>query len=319
MPVRVAVFSRAAFRRFSQFKLKRSICVRKILISAVVLCTAGFTAGSAMAQEMTGPPKVLEIARENGKFGKGPSHQKNEMAYVQAMMAAKSPNRYFAAVASSGSDEAWFFIAHNSFDDYQKTQEAGEKNTALRSQLDRVMEHDGDFIANGSTLIAYYDEKKSFHADVNIPTMRYFEIETIRVRLGHDKEWEELVKLVNSTLDKAKMDVHSAFYSVAYGAPAGTVLIFTPHKSLAELDTAFQNFDKMFGDALGADGQKKLAELEAAAIQTDETNLFAFDPKMSYPPDEWVKADAFWKPSMVKMAAAPAPPPAKKPAASSQQ
>jgi len=293
--------------------------VRKILISAVVLCMAGFAAGSAIAQEMAGPPKVLEIERESGKFGKGPAHQKNEIAYAQAAMAGKSANRYFAAVAASGSDEAWFFVGHVSFDDYQKSVEAVDKNVALRAQLDRVMDRDGDFVANGSTLIAYYDEKKSYHANVNIPAMRYFEIETIRVRLGHDKEWEELVKLVNSTLDKAKMDVHSAFYSVAYGAPAGTVLIFTPHKSLSELDTAFQNFDKMFGDALGADGQKKLAELEAAAVQTDETNLFAFDPKMSYPPDEWVKADAFWKPSMTKMAAAPAPPSAKKPAASSQQ
>lgn len=292
--------------------------MRKTVISAGLLCVAGVVSSAAMAQEqMQGPPKVLEIQREFGKFGKGPAHQKNEMAYAQAVTAAKSPDRYFAAVSQSGTNEAWYFVGFNSFDAYQKSGEMQEKNTALQSQLDRVMERDGDFISNGSTYLAYYDDKKSYHADVNIATMRYFEVETIRIRLGHDKEWDELVQLVNSTLDKAKIDTHAAFYNVSFGAPAGTVLIFTPHKSLSELDVAFANFDKQFGDALGADGQKKLAELEAAAIQTDQTELYSFDPKMSYPPDEWVKADAFWKAApMTKMAAAPAAASPKKPAAS---
>jgi len=39
-----------------------------------------------------------------------------------------------------------------------------------------------------------------------------------------------------------------------------------------------------------------------------QVNLFAFNPKMSYPSDAWVKADpSFWKP-----AAAPAAKPAAK-------
>jgi hypothetical protein len=291
--------------------------VKKILIAAVAVCAAGWCASTSLAQEqMAGPPKVLEIQREYGKFGKGPAHQKNEAAYVQAMTAAKSPDRYFAAVSTSGANEAWFFVPHMSFDDYQKSSDAQEKNTALRAQLDRVMDRDADFISNGTTILAVYDDKKSYHANVDIASMRYFEVETVRFRFGHDKEWGELVNLVNSTLDKAKMDVHAAFYNVAYGAPANTVLIFTPHKSLGEVDTAFASFDKQFMDALGSDGQKKLAELEGSAIMSDQTELFAFDPKMSYPPDEWAKADPFWKNSAPKMAATPASAPAKKPAAS---
>ncbi|HET9402019.1 MAG TPA: hypothetical protein VFO34_13815 [Candidatus Acidoferrales bacterium] len=291
--------------------------MRKTVISAGLLCVAGLAGSSAIAQEMQGPPKVLEIQREYGKFGKGPAHQRNETAYVQAVMAAKSPVRYFAAVSTSGTNEAWFFVGHDSFDAYQKSSDEQEKNTALRAQLDRVMDRDADFISNGTTILATYDEKKSYHPNIDIAAMRYMEVETIRVRLGHDKEWEELVSLVNSTLDKAKMDVHAVFYDVAYGAPANTVLIFTPHKSLGEVDAAFASFDKQFMDALGSDGQKKLADLEGAAILSDQTELFAFDPKMSYPPDEWVKADAFWKATpAAKTAAAPAAASAKKPAAS---
>jgi hypothetical protein len=33
------------------------------------------------------------------------------------------------------------------------------------------------------------------------------------------------------------------------------------------------------------------------------TNLYEFKPSMSYPPDEWIKADAFWKPKAAAAAA----------------
>jgi hypothetical protein len=50
---------------------------------------------------------------------------------------------------------------------------------------------------------------------------------------------------------------------------------------------------------------KKLAELSAAAIDSSQTNLFAFNPRMSYPADDWVKADPeFWKPKAAPAAAA---------------
>ena len=50
---------------------------------------------------------------------------------------------------------------------------------------------------------------------------------------------------------------------------------------------------------------KKLHDLEASALEFTQTNLFQFAPKMSYPRDEWIKADPdFWKPKPT--AAAPA-------------
>jgi hypothetical protein len=41
---------------------------------------------------------------------------------------------------------------------------------------------------------------------------------------------------------------------------------------------------------------KKLSELEAASVESRVTNLFAFSPEMSYPPDAWTKAEPdYWK------------------------
>ena len=36
---------------------------------------------------------------------------------------------------------------------------------------------------------------------------------------------------------------------------------------------------------------KRLAELETQALESRQSNLFSFNPRMSYPPERWVKAD----------------------------
>jgi len=82
--------------------------------------------------------------------------------------------------------------------------------------------------------------------------------------------------------------------------------------SLAE-DDASMNDDKKFEEAMGPEGMKKVRELTASCIDSQQTNLFEFNPKMSYPSDDWIKADPFWKPK------AAAPMAAKKPAAPAGQ
>ena len=65
-------------------------------------------------------------------------------------------------------------------------------------------------------------------------------------------------------------------------------------KSGSEIDKGFGDMKK-FTAALGPDGMKKLSELAAACIESSQTNLFAFNPKLSYVSDEWKKADSFWQ------------------------
>lgn len=96
-----------------------------------------------------------------------------------------------------------------------------------------------------------------------------------------------------------------------YGGEDGTYIIFNPMKSATEIDAEDGDWKK-FGDALGEDGMKKLSELTAAAVDSSETNLFMFNPRMSYVREDWIKADPdFWKPKATAAAAKPA----KKPAA----
>ena len=287
------------------------------VLALVVLLTAGIS-GIAFGQGKPAgnmPPKVLTVFREYTKPGKsGTAHEKTESMFVQAMKQAKWPTHYLAVESLSGPSRALFFTGYDSFAAWEKDTLATQKDKALMAALDRAAAADGELLSETDSAALAFREEYSLRPEVDIAHMRYFEISRFQVKQGHDKDWDEIVKLVTVAYKKIP-DVHWATYSAVYGFPDGTYIIFNPMKSAAEIDKNFAA-GKGFEEAMGEEGMKKLAALSAAAIESSQTNLFAFNPRMSYPADEWVKADPeFWKP---KAAAAPAAAkkPAERPAAS---
>jgi len=257
------------------------------------------------------PPKVLTVTREFVKPGKGGVvHDKAESAFVQAFARVKWPTHYLAMNSVSGKPRVLFLTGYDSFEAWEKDINAANKNAALSGALDHASVADGELLDSVDGGAWAYREDYSLRAPVEIPHMRYFEISVYRVKQGHRKDWDDGMKMVLAASQKASPDSHWACYEAAYGAPEGTYVFITPMKSAAEIDKAFAQ-NKDFMSAMGEEGMKKLEELSAASIESSESNLFMFNPKMSYVSDDWVKADPdFWKP---KTAAAPAAAP-KKPA-----
>jgi hypothetical protein len=272
--------------------------------------------GVASAQDGTGsptegPPKVLVIMREFLKPGKaGSTHEKTESAFVRAMAAAKWPTHYFGMDSLSGPSRSLFLVGYPSFEAWEKDNLASQKNATLSAAIDRASLADGDLLSLYESSTSVYREDMSLRANVNIAKMRYFEITQFVVRPGHEKEFEDLAKIYVDGYGKAVPDAHWATFERQYGAsngaPTGDVfLVFNPMKSLAEVDTSFGD-SKKFASSMSDSEKKKLSELTAACVESVQTNLFAFNPKESYPPDEWIKADSFWKPKMAAPAANPA-------------
>ena len=280
------------------------------MFAPVVLLAVGIS-GIAAGQDKPAvnmPPKVLTVIREYTKPGKsGTLHEKTESAFVQAMMRAKWPTHYLAVESLSGPSRALFFTGYDSFAAWEKDTRATEKDKALSADLDRAYAADGELLSETDNAALVFREEYSLRPEVDIAHMRYFEISRFQIKQGHDKDWDEIVKLVTAAYQKIP-DAHWAAYSAVYGFPDTTYIIFNPMKSAAEIDKNFAA-NKDFEAAMGEAGMKKLSELSAAAIESSQTNLFAFNPRMSYPADEWVKADPeFWKPN-----AAAAPAASKKP------
>jgi len=269
----------------------------------------------AAAQDASmGPPKVLSVTREWTKPGhNGTPHEKTESAFVQAMARAKWPTHYLAVESLTGKPRALFLTGYESFAAMEKDAQATQKNAALSAALDKANMADGELLSGTDQAALMLRPELSERMTQDIAHMRYFEISRYHVRPGHEQDFEALVKLYQKGVENLP-EIHWDMFQAAYGLEDGTYILFNPMKSAAEIDHAFMQM-KAFGEALGEDGMKKLSELTAAAIDSSETNLFMFNPRMSYPPEEWIKADPeFWKPKMSMETKKPAAKPAEKPA-----
>ena len=290
----------------------KRLALKRLALLVLVLSVLCAAVGTVGAQETPqGPPKVLTIIREFVKPGKsGMVHERAESAFVQAFARAKWPTHYLAVTSLSGKPRALFLIGYDSFAAWEKDNQATEKNAALAQALDRAGAADGDLLSEVDGGTAVYRPDYSLRPPAGIANMRYFEILAFHVRQGHDKDWDDLVKMVMAAYEKVP-GAHWATYEAVYGQPQGTYLVFTPLKSLAEVDQEMAQ-DKQFMAAMGEEGMKRLRELSAAAIESSQSNLFQFSPKMSYPMDEWVNADPdFWKQGAPAAAPKKAKPPAK--------
>ncbi|MGH9513160.1 MAG: hypothetical protein ACRD2U_13595 [Terriglobales bacterium] len=270
-----------------------------LLGSSLLIAASGIVAAQETTAETTPPPKVLSIFREFVKPGKaGSIHEKSESAFVQAFSRAKWPTHYFAVDSLSGKPRALFLTGYDSLDAWEKDNKAIQKNAMLSAALDRAADADGQLLSDTDAGIFVFREDQSLNAPVDIAHMRYFEISLYVVRPGHRHEWNEAVKLVKAAYEQIPGS-HWAMYQMMFGQQHGSAYaVFVPRKSAAEIDESFAN-DKKFAEAMGEDGMKKLGDLESSAIESSQTNLFQFNPRMSYPPDAWVKADPdFWKPKM---------------------
>jgi hypothetical protein len=267
------------------------------LLMGVCLCFGGLRAMVAQenaAGAAMGPPKVLVIMREFLKPGKaGSVHEKSESAFVSAMTAAKWPTHYLAMDSLSGPSRSLFFVGYDSFADWQQDNLAMQKNATLGAAMDRASEADGELLSRYETAVFLYNDEYSLRTSVNIGEMRYMEITGFKIREGHRKEWDELVKMYKSGYEKAVPEARWAVFEGMYGAEM-SFLVMTPMKAGSEVDAELAA-DKAFHASMSASDAAKASELAAACIESTQSNLFMFNPKMSYPMESWVKADpAFW-------------------------
>lgn len=282
-----------------------------LLGSSLLFGCMGLVTAQDKPTGMPPPPKVLVIFREFLKPGKaGSTHEKSESAFVQAFTRAKWPTHYLTVDSLSGKPRSLFLVGYDSFDAWEKDNHATQKNTALSAALERAAAADGELLSDYDAGVFTYKEEYSLHVPVDIPHMRYFEITRFQVKPGHDKDFDELAKMYMAAYDKMP-DVHWATFQGVYGPEGNTYLVFTPMKSASEIDKSFVT-GKQVQEAMGAEGGKKAADLSAAAIETSQTNLFIFNPRISYVQDEWIKADPdFWKPKPTAAAKqSPGKPPA---------
>ena len=276
------------------------------LYSTLLVSLVAFPLRAAETPGPGAPPKVLQIYREEVKVGKAPAHIKVEKGFVAAMAKANWPTHYLAMTTVTGPSEAWFLTGYSSFAAWEKDRDDTDKNKALTADLDRLVEKDGELLTNGRSLVAVLREDLSAGGPVDVAKMRYFRLLTFRVRPGHESDFQDSVKIVRSAYEKAKVDLPWAVYQISGGMPGPTFMILLPMKSMSEIDASIARAGAI-REAEGPENEKVLAKLASDGYAMVESNVFAFNPAMSYPSKEFVARDPeFWTPKPEAKAAAPA-------------
>jgi len=250
----------------------------KVFLASLVFSGASHV----LAQE---PSPYFKIDREDIKSGKGAAHEKTEMAYVRAFSKSKYPN-YVAWVATTGPSQVWFLEPYAS---YAAIEEASKIANAepLKTTLDQLDEADGALRTGERNMIARYIKDLSYTpVPANLAKYRYIQVNTWRIRPGHEAEFAEMRKIANDTWEKNGYKQRRVVYSVVSGAPLGTYIVLFGMESLKELD----------GSAGGTLGERNTKLYQDIVISSERT-LFVVNPKMSYPPKEYIAADPdFWAP-----------------------
>ncbi len=277
--------------------------MRKILglISGLVLLASpAMMRGQATGEmhNMSGPPKVLEIVREDSKPGKSYAHRKHEAAWTQALIKADPKVPHMLVISSvTGPDEDWFMMGFDNFAQFEKTQETFEKGP-LAQVMATYASKETDFVSESRTVVARYRPELSYQPDFQLGEYKYFSVLTVRYKMGIGPD--QVHKIVAAARAKANPAYHQLAYEVTSGMPVGTYIYFTPVKSLATWD---EPPNKAYGEALKEGG---FMDAVAKDVQFADSRLFSFSPQMSYVPESVAKLNpTFWHPKM-EMATKPA-------------
>jgi hypothetical protein len=239
---------------------------------------------------------MLRIFREEIKQGHQAAHEKVETAYARAFSKTKYAP-YLALETLTGPNEAWFLEAHASYASIENSIQLSEA-PPLKGELAILDAQDGEQRSGSRGLIATFQKALSYRTSETQASMaknRYFRIQIVRVRYGHNQEYGEAQGMLNAALEKMKVEQGRAVYLVSSGAPAATYLILSPTPSLKTFDPnpSGMTLQQAMGEETFAKYRKTLND----TVQTSEALLFSVNPRMSNPPKVFVDADRdFWAP-----------------------
>ncbi len=247
--------------------------------------------------DMAKPAPILVIYKEDVKAGRVTSHDQLEANFARTYAKLSGARNFIGMNSITGPNESWFVQPYASLEDVQKEYEAYDHAPSqIKTALQQISSGENDNLSMQKAITTIYREDLSYKATMeNLPKMRFLQVITYRVAPGRDNDFVEAAKMVRATYEKANIPMQWACYQVWSGGPSNTYYVFRAVDSLAKIDPVanmsnMQAFDK----ALGEEGGKRLEQLVADGMITQERNIYAFNPKTSYAPPAFAAADSFW-------------------------
>jgi hypothetical protein len=272
---------------FGGSSMKRQIA--RVLMASLV----GSGPPLVLAQ-LTEPPPIVKIVREDLKPGKGAAHEKTENAFARAFSKTAFPN-HVAWEAISGQTQVWFIEGYDSYAGIEAASKiAGTE--PLKSTLDQLEVQDSELRTGERTIIAHYVKSLSYApTPFNLAKAHFVWVDVVQVRTGYAQEFAESHQIEHAAFEKAGEKMTEIVYRVSEGALSTTYLVAWPMESLRALDEDA----KVRWNTREAMGERyeRHRQLNKDIFVSREHILFAVNPKMSNPPKAYVEAEPdFWVP-----------------------
>lgn len=257
----------------------------------------GLAAAQAQGQGLpTSQPSLLTIIREQVKVGRAADHARIEAGWPALYGRANSPDYYLAMTSMTGTPEAWYIIPSASHTKYAETM---GRDVALQADLDRLSRADAEVLEGTRTVQAMARTDLSMGTYPDLSKQRFWEISIIRVRPGHEQEFDAAAKAYGAAAQRSAPNAQYRIYQVIAGMQTPTYIIFSSVPSYGAFDEMLADGMKVMGGA-NATEMAALDKFSKDATLSWETNRFRLDPKQSYVSREVRASDAaFWGPMPV--------------------
>jgi hypothetical protein len=255
--------------------------------------------GVALSQAQglpTSQPSLVNIVREEVKVGRAADHARIEAGWPAAFGRANSPDYYLAMVSLTGMPEAWYIIPAASHAALGESMKRDANDATLTAELERLSRADAEVLNGSRTIQAMARPDLSMGAYPDLSKQRFWEISVVRVRPGHEAEFDAAAKAYGTAAQRSAPNAQYRIYQVLAGMPTPAYIIFASVTSYGAFDQMFADGMKTMENATAAE-QAALQKFSTDATLSWETNRFRLDPKQSYVSREVRATDpAFWGP-----------------------
>lgn len=278
---------------------------KTIVIACATMFVLGFGTKFCLGQEATPKPetpKFIHIIQDVVKEGSFAEYESLQVERAKALYAANWPSVSIALKTITGPDlEVLRISFFNSFEERANDKTEMGKNPALGAKLKEIAQKESLLLQSRREIDAHYQPKISYQGDFNWADMRFMSIINIHLKPGHGSEYLQNRDIVLKAHHDAKLPENLAIYTVFSGALSSTYLIMRPVTSLKGFDETEAMHGDAYGVILGDENRKKVHDLFAASVETEEEDYFGFDHVLSYTTAAWAGSNSdYWKPTAQK-------------------
>lgn len=276
--------------------------LRTLLRMATIIAFSLVLIGSAHAQSgqslnaAGAPPEILNIVHQQLLPGKEVDYSNLLARIGNQYEQRRIPLYWLGAKSFTGDSGAIYLNFFDSFAEAQATNDALATAMTANPDLVPMQEQLLTFTSRVTNAIAVRRQGISYRASsVDFSKARVLRVATIRVRQGHEQEFEEAMKDLSAAYGRLNANAPWVTYQVNAGAPSTTFVIFMPMRSLNEMDDYVARSRAL----RGAEGETVYSRLQAIARDAYiswDSELFILSPSTSHVSNQFAAGDpSFWR------------------------